>query len=536
MRVIAMYRVSTERQAELGASLDAQQRKFRELAASQGWTVVAEFRGSESATQASSERQVLQQVLACIRLENPDALYVHEQSRLTRGDELEVALLLRELRERCVKIVVGGVVRDLGSIDERFMVGIQSLVDRAESERIRERVGRGKREKARQGKWVCGAAPYGYVNPPRHEPRHGTLQVVPQQAALVRRIFELAAAGCGTRGIAAILNKDGAVSPQGRKWGKTTIQRVLSNVAYLGVQASGVWRKSQNSRFFRLEPAHPQAIKVENAHEAVVPKALWQAVHGRIRPPCTRYPRLLTGLLRLNGSPAQGDTSRGKQFYRSRDERNAPWLLVPETEHLVWKSLQGILTRPEVIEACLNENGSRERETQIREQLEAAETNLIKHEGRRDRLLTMRIDGEIGKEEFQAKNGEIAAAIQGAQQAIVRLRTQAESMDPNRVRRAVAAARVAMAPETKLDAVGQRKLLASVLVGINANAVRIPTRQAKDPAGRFRPGAVDRWRIKEISFTFAGRERGVGNSATTSQDCVRPPRPPQSPASPSPDP
>ena len=35
-----------------------------------------------------------------------------------------------------------GVVRDLGSIDERFMVGIQSLVDRAESERIKERMGR----------------------------------------------------------------------------------------------------------------------------------------------------------------------------------------------------------------------------------------------------------------------------------------------------------------------------------------------------------------------------------------------------------
>src|ERR1044071_6048288 len=53
MRVVAMFRVSTERQANEGASLDAQQRTFREMAKRSGWKVVGEFRGSESATQAA---------------------------------------------------------------------------------------------------------------------------------------------------------------------------------------------------------------------------------------------------------------------------------------------------------------------------------------------------------------------------------------------------------------------------------------------------------------------------------------------------
>src|SRR5688572_12989199 len=131
MKVVGMFRVSTERQANEGASLDAQERRFRELAKQNGWTVVAEFRGCESATQVATERQVLQEVLKCIRREEPDALAIHEMSRLTRGDELEVAMLMRELKERRIKIIVNGVVRDLASIDDRFMVGIQSLVDRA---------------------------------------------------------------------------------------------------------------------------------------------------------------------------------------------------------------------------------------------------------------------------------------------------------------------------------------------------------------------------------------------------------------------
>lgn len=76
MRVVAMFRVSTDRQAEQGASLDAQERRFRELTASNGWMVVAEFRGSESAMKAGSEREVLQNVLACIRNHRPDMVYV----------------------------------------------------------------------------------------------------------------------------------------------------------------------------------------------------------------------------------------------------------------------------------------------------------------------------------------------------------------------------------------------------------------------------------------------------------------------------
>src|SRR4051812_18067563 len=181
MRVVSLYRVSSEKQETEGSSLDSQQRVYRELATENGWTTVGEFRGCESATGAAQDRRVLQQVLHCIREHAPDAVYVHEQSRLTRGDQLEVAMLMRELQERKVKILVQGLVRDLSSIDERFMVGIQSLVDRAESERIKERMGRGKRERAKQGRKTGGPAPIGYINPAPREPGRGTLQVVPEE-------------------------------------------------------------------------------------------------------------------------------------------------------------------------------------------------------------------------------------------------------------------------------------------------------------------------------------------------------------------
>jgi hypothetical protein len=95
--------VSTQAQENEGASLAAQERRYRELAALSGWVTVAELKGQESATKAAGERLVLQRLLSLLRLEPVDAIWVYEQSRLTRADELEVALLKRELRERQVQ-------------------------------------------------------------------------------------------------------------------------------------------------------------------------------------------------------------------------------------------------------------------------------------------------------------------------------------------------------------------------------------------------------------------------------------------------
>jgi hypothetical protein len=147
-----------------------------------------------------------------------------------------VAVLLRELRERQIKILVNGVVRDLGSIDERFMVGIQSLVDRAESERIKERMHRGKRERARQGKKNSGPSPYGYQNPLKGMPGYGTLEIVEEEARVVRLIFNERLEGSGEKAIANLLNERGVPSPRGGQWGGSTIRRVLQNPVCIGVQ------------------------------------------------------------------------------------------------------------------------------------------------------------------------------------------------------------------------------------------------------------------------------------------------------------
>lgn len=504
MRVVALFRVSTEKQANEGASLDAQQRAYRELAARGGWSTVAEFRGCESATQAASDRRVLQQLLACLRDEAPDAVYVHEQSRLTRGDELEVALLMRELRERRVKIIVGGVVRDPSSIDEGFMIGIQSLVDRTESLRIKERMGRGKREKARQGKKTGGPAPYGYENPPPGAPGRGTLRVVEPEARVVRRVFEMAASGAGDRAIAVALNERGEPAPRGGRWGKSTVRRLLRCPAYLGVSAARVWVAEKGTRTFRLSLANPDAIVVQNAHPAIVSQEAWDAAHGRPHLPRSAAPRLLTGLLFVNGQRFGGDQLRGAKVYRAgRGVKGAAWLGEDETDAAVWEAFASLATSPEMVERLMDAARNPREQELVAQEIEHLEGEIGKALRRQARLIDMRADGEIDKESFAARSEETRRSIEslGAQLAVQRSKVAA--LDGSHAARVVKAVQLLLAGRSALTTAQRRLVLRSIVRRVDVVAERHAAPLCRDAYGRVVAATGPRWAIRSVSLRLA---------------------------------
>ncbi len=504
MRVVALYRVSTEKQADQGSSLDSQQRTYHDLAAKNGWTTVAEFRGCESATQAASDRRVLQQVLACLREHEPDAVYVHEQSRLTRGDELEVALLLRELRERGVKIIVGGLVRDLSSIDEGFMIGIQSLVDRTESLRIKERMGRGKRERARQGKKCSGPAPFGYENPPPGATGRGTLKIIDAEAVVVRRIFDLAMSGKGDQRVAVTLNGLGIAAPRGGKWGKSSIRRVLNCPAYLGVAANNVWIAEKGTRRFRLNMKHEKAIIVEGAHPAIIAREVWDAVHSRQSLPRTAKPRMLTGLLRVNGAAFHGDNCDGTSFYRAaRGTKGAAWLLADDTDAAVWDAFAALATGPELVERLLNAASNPREQELAAQEIEYLDGEIGKAQRRLARLTDMRADGEIDKETYLSRSGGTQQTIDRLQRELAEQRSKAVVFDRTHATRVAKAVQVLLAGKTRLSGAQKHSILRSIVLRIDVAAVPTGARFARDERGRVVKGRTARWAIQSISLRLA---------------------------------
>lgn len=516
MRVVALYRVSTEKQASEGASLDAQQRSYRAMAADRGWTTVGEFRGCESASQASSDRMVLQQVLASVRDAEPDAIWVIEQSRLTRGDELEVAMLLRELRERGVKLLINGVPRDLGSIDERFMVGIQSLVDRAEADRIKERMHRGKHERARQGKKNSGPAAYGYSNPLKGMPGHGTLQVVENEARAVRYIFEQRLAGKGEKTIARMLNERGVTPPRSGKWGGTTIRRILQNPLYIGVQASNVWVTERGSRSFRLDLNNPKAILVPDAHPAIIDRATWDAVHGMPKQPRTAVPRMLTGLLHINGLKAGGDSDGRKRFYTaSRHGTGHPWLDIKQVEEAVWTTFASLTTGPDFVERLMHRASSTHDQEIVAREIEHLDEQIAKAERRLDNLVDMRANQEIDRETFASKTQKERQALDRLLADLAEQRSKAVAVDATLAERVVRSVQTLLAGQTRLTDEQKRAILRSVVTRIDVEATRSQAGFERGKDGRIQGSGGHPWRIERVTIRLAVAAQGTPHGRST---------------------
>jgi DNA invertase Pin-like site-specific DNA recombinase len=521
---------------------------YRTLAERNGWDTVAEFRGCESATQAATERRVLQQVLACIREQSPDAVYVHEQSRLTRGDELEVALLLRELRERRLKIIVNGVVRDLASIDERFMIGIQSLVDRAESERIKERLGRGKRERAHRGQKNSGPAPLGYENPPPGTRDRGKLRIVSEEAAVVRKLFALAASGKGDQAVAVALNDLGMKAPRGGRWGKSSVRRVLANPAYIGTAASGVWTTEPGKRSFRRDLKGDRAIIVKDAHEPIIDRALWDAVHNRARLPRTAVPRMLTGLLWVDGRPFHGDSCHEASFYRAeRGLRGCAWLETKATDAAVWEAFASLATSPEFVLRIMTEAANPKEQAVIQQEVEYLEDQIAKARRRLANLVDLRADGDIDRDTFRAKSDEAKQTVDRCETEAAGLRSKLMTADSTVAERVVSAVRIVLGGQTRLTTSQKRSILGTIVRRVDVEAERTAVRQHRGQDGRLAGSGGLAWSIRKVSFRLAlppvqgataGQlaEEGAGNEpalaaetdrcgqlATTYSDCGQEP-------------
>jgi site-specific DNA recombinase len=119
---------------------------------------------------------------------------------------------------------------DTGSPAGRMMLQMLGVFAEFEHATIVDRVTAGLERRVREGRWMSGRTPYGYV---RDE---GLLVPDPVKAPVVRRIFQLYAEGkLGTTAIARTLEAEGAPAPRKHGWSPNALQLILANPAYRGL-------------------------------------------------------------------------------------------------------------------------------------------------------------------------------------------------------------------------------------------------------------------------------------------------------------
>ena len=145
-------------------------------------------------------------------------------------------------------------------------------------------------QNAKNGKNGMSHAPYGYT---LGTDEKRTLQINEETAPIVKRIFEMRATGMTPRKIADILNAEHILTPNDYRiattgissvrnpshlWHTTVLRTLLSNQAYIGhlVQHKTTTISYKNHKWQRRP--EEDWIVIENAHEAIISKELWDKV------------------------------------------------------------------------------------------------------------------------------------------------------------------------------------------------------------------------------------------------------------------
>lgn len=211
-----------------------------------------------------------------------DVLIAEAPDRISR-DMADLAGLHKSLEFRGIEInCVNG-----GRMDT-VQIGMHGVIGQMQREEGARKTRRGLAGVVRSGRSAGGRA-YGY-HPINGKP--GELEIVPEEAEVIRRIFSMYAAGTAPRSIAPILNSEGVAPPRGARWNASTIngngQRghgILRNPLYSGRQVWNRVRMVKNpSTGKRLSRVNPESEwhTVEVPHLRIVDQSLFDSVAKRL--------------------------------------------------------------------------------------------------------------------------------------------------------------------------------------------------------------------------------------------------------------
>lgn len=220
-RVIAYIRVSTEKQADKGVSLEAQQAKVEQYAQLYDLELV-DVVVDAGASAKTLDRPGLQRALARLKAGEADALLVVKLDRLTRSVRDLDALLQDHFGAGGAQLISMGEQIDTRTAAGRLVLNILAGVSQWEREAIGERTSAALQHKQAQGEYIGGTAPYGYrIAGERVEQEPG-------EQATIKAARALHASGLSLRKVAAALAAQGLVSREGKCFAANQIARMVA--------------------------------------------------------------------------------------------------------------------------------------------------------------------------------------------------------------------------------------------------------------------------------------------------------------------
>jgi len=228
LKVAAYCRVSTSGPEQL-RSLEIQIITYTKLMRSHpDWIIAGVFHDIESGLRRSG-RTGLDKMLKKAAKGKIDYIITKSISRVSR-DTLEVLKIIRFLRERGINMHFENEKLDSINVDKEFEITLRGMLVQDESRNTSENIQWGFQRKFEKGDIFTK-----YKNFMGYDYVDGEVVIVPEQAEVVRKIFDLYLQGLSFGQIKSFLESQGIKTVTGKEiWDTKTIQRMLTNEKYKG--------------------------------------------------------------------------------------------------------------------------------------------------------------------------------------------------------------------------------------------------------------------------------------------------------------
>lgn len=297
IKVYTYKRVSTTMQID-GYSLDAQRARMKAYADFNDYEIVGEYEDAGKSGKSIEGRLQFRQMMEDVKSgkDNISYVLVFKLSRFGRN-AADVLSTLQVMQDFGVNLICVEDGIDSSKDAGKLMISVLSAVAEIERENIRVQTMEGRIQKAREGKWNGGFAPYGYqlVN--------GKLEINEEEAVAIRTIYDqYVNTDIGSNGISKYLENHGIHKIQ-RQNGKNPlfdahlVRLILKNPVYCGKIAYGR-RKTEKVHGTRNEyhlVEQDNYLLVDGLHEAIVSEEVWNAAQAKLIAQAKKYEHINKG-------------------------------------------------------------------------------------------------------------------------------------------------------------------------------------------------------------------------------------------------
>ena len=280
IKVAAYCRVSTDMEDQLH-SLSAQIKYFTEYISDHiGWELIEVYYDEGITGTSVKKRDGFNRMIEDCEKGKINLILTKEVSRFARNT-VDTLCFTRKLSALGIGVIFMNDGIDTRDKDGELRLTIMASIAQEESRKVSERVKWGIRRQMENG-WV-----YGYSAMLGFRVNNGKLEIVPEEAEIVKRIFNsYVYEGKGCHTIANELNADGLFTVRGKMWREDGVCRILKNDKYVGDLTQ--WKHYStdflSKRVLQNNGDNPDVplITIKNHHDGIISREIWDLAQKQI--------------------------------------------------------------------------------------------------------------------------------------------------------------------------------------------------------------------------------------------------------------